>query len=366
MVAEGTAEEQKFNFRWGIAWLDESRNGGTEVPGFVLRNYHKLGVSPAAMLLIIHLSAYHYNCSNGAAKPSLKTISELMGYKDDESVRQMVRDLKDKNLIIITPNRGQCSTYDFSPFAEQCLKLDSEKVSNPGRVSNRTRRVPSNHNRRVPSNPDWTEEIEDKKENTKQKEIPEPEKTPVQVAPQSDQSKSDAVEETPAVKPAPKARKPRPRDLWIDTIAECVFKIKPGTPLGKRTGARCGTIKSEVLTTYPDLTPEKFRQICAWKSPYLSEDGPKLVKMIGEYGDQHKPGGSNGSHDDFRPAPRDDSKYAIRKREPGSIPPEVLAARATRQNPLVPRGLPRTELAGGDGGLPDVRGAESGDEKRAA
>jgi hypothetical protein len=126
------------------------------------------------------------------------------------------------------------------------------------------------------------------KETSKEKEIHEPEETPVHGAPQSDQTVSDVVDEPPVSTPAPKARKPRPRDLWIDTIAECVFKVKPGATLGKRTGPRCGTIKSEILTTYPDMTPEKFRLIIAWKSPYISEDGPKLIKMIGEYEDQQK------------------------------------------------------------------------------
>lgn len=164
---------------------------------------------------------------------------------------------------------------------------------------------------------------------------------------------------------APKVRKPRPRDLWIDTISECVFKVKPGTPLGKRTGARCGTIKSEVLTTYPDLTPEKFRQICAWKSPYISEDGPKLVKMIGEYEDQHKPGGPNAQHDDFRPTPRDDSKYAPRRADLTGIPADALEQKRRRTNPAL-AGVPRADVAAGTGRLPDVRGDEASDEKRAA
>ena len=140
------------------------------------------------------------------------------------------------------------------------------------------------------------------KETSKEKEIHEPEETPVHVAPQSDQTVSDVVEEPPISTPAPKARKPRPRDLWIDTIAECVFKVKPGTPLGKRTGARCGTIKSEVLTMYPDMTPEKFRQIVAWKSPYISEDAAKIVKMIGEYEDQQNSGGQNAQRSNGTPA----------------------------------------------------------------
>jgi len=127
------------------------------------------------------------------------------------------------------------------------------------------------------------------------KDIAQPDKS-VAPAPQSDQTVSDVVEEPPVSTPAPKARKPRPRDLWIDTIAECVFKVKPGTPLGKRTGARCGTIKSEVLTTYPDLTPEKFRQIVAWKTPYISEDAAKIVKMIGEYELYHKFTKKNNRH----------------------------------------------------------------------
>lgn len=114
-----------FDFRWGVTWMDKSRQGGADVPGFVLRNYNQLGVTLQEMMLIIHLSAYHFNSEQGEAKPSLKTISDMMGYRKDDSVRSLLAKLEEKKLVSVERNPGKCSVYDFSPFAKQCLELDT-------------------------------------------------------------------------------------------------------------------------------------------------------------------------------------------------------------------------------------------------
>lgn len=95
---------------------------------------------------------------------------------------------------------------------------------------------------------------------------------------------SAAAVETPAPaipEPTPEKSK-RQRDPFIDVIAECAFSVEPGLKLGKDTGARCGKVKSEVLATYPHMTPEKLRTIYEWYQ-FKPRDPAKVVAMIGEY-----------------------------------------------------------------------------------
>ena len=45
------SDKQGFNFRWGIPWLDDKNY--IEIPGFIKRNYAKLGVKPLEMMMNI-------------------------------------------------------------------------------------------------------------------------------------------------------------------------------------------------------------------------------------------------------------------------------------------------------------------------
>ena len=208
---------------------------------------------------------------------------DLMQHCGRDKVKKILKELEEKGYLVREQTRtktekGQ-TRYGALTFQVQEIPIQLTESQLTETQLTETQ---------LTENPDHTEKEERSTETTEDTEkLAQPDKS-VAPAPQSDQTVSDVVEEPPVSTPAPKARKPRPRDLWIDTIAECVFKVKPGGPLGKRTGPRCGTIKSEILTMYPDMTPEKFRQIVAWKTPYISEDAAKIVKMIGEYELYHK------------------------------------------------------------------------------
>lgn len=157
-----------FDFRWGVAWLDKAREGGADVPGFVLRNYHKLGITPQEMMLIIHLAAYHYNSPKGKARPSLKTIAELMGYKKDDSVRRMVLALEERGLVAVTRDPGTMSTYDFKPLATKCLELDAESDVSDEKEVPHSSGVPHSDGREVPHHSgDEDQEYKTKKERSK-------------------------------------------------------------------------------------------------------------------------------------------------------------------------------------------------------
>lgn len=115
------------DFRWGMDSLDDSLAGGTTVPGFILRHYHQVGVTVQEMMLIIHLSAYHFNSKRGKASPSLATIAGLMGYAKDDSVRRMVRRLEKEKFLVVERVPGKCSVYNFHGLTRACFRLDDDE-----------------------------------------------------------------------------------------------------------------------------------------------------------------------------------------------------------------------------------------------
>lgn len=163
-----TANEkrQEFDFRWGVPAIDKARHGGSDVPGFVLRNYHKLGVTPTEMMLIIHLSAYHFNSAQGEARPSLKTISDMMGFKKDASVRNHLKSLEKRKLVKVERPKGKCSIYDFYPLSARCLSLDQDSEESPTDTVPHSSGVPHSEGRAVPHS-DGTEDKEYKMNNTR-------------------------------------------------------------------------------------------------------------------------------------------------------------------------------------------------------
>jgi DNA-binding MarR family transcriptional regulator len=104
--------------------------GYTHIYGFILRNYAKLGITIQEMMLIIHLSAYHYNSPQGIAKPSQQTIAEMMGYSHRQRVVELTKSLEKKGLLIITRHPGGVSEYNFSQFAQKCLALEQDTCTN--------------------------------------------------------------------------------------------------------------------------------------------------------------------------------------------------------------------------------------------
>lgn len=158
--------KQEIDFRWGVPALDKAREGGSEVPGFVLRNYHKLGITPTEMMLIIHLSAYHFNSEKGVSRPSLKTISAMMGFKKDDSVRNHLKSLEKRELVTVKRAKGKCSVYNFQAVSVRCLSLDQEAAESPADKVPHQDGVPHEKGRLVPHS-DGDEDKELKKKNLK-------------------------------------------------------------------------------------------------------------------------------------------------------------------------------------------------------
>jgi hypothetical protein len=119
------SENQGFNFRWGVPVLDDRHYG--EVPGFILRNYSEAGVTVVEMMVVIHLSAYRFDTPTGAAKPSLTTIAEQMGYNNDRQVRRIVSNLKRKKMLKVIQHNGKTSEYVFTGLSRACKLLDDQK-----------------------------------------------------------------------------------------------------------------------------------------------------------------------------------------------------------------------------------------------
>lgn len=159
-------QEQGFDFRWGVPAIDRAREGGSDVPGFVLRNYHKLGITPTEMMLIIHLSAYHYNSEKGVARPSLKTIAAMMGFKKDASVRNHLKSLEKRGHVVVKRPKGKCSVYDFRPLSARCLSLEQGGAESPIDIVPHPDGVPHEKGRLVPHS-DGDEDKELKKKNLK-------------------------------------------------------------------------------------------------------------------------------------------------------------------------------------------------------
>ena len=120
----------KFDFRWGIPALDDK--GYTFIPGYILRNYAKMNIKPAHMMFIAHLSSYKYNTPNSEARPSLRTIADLMGFKSEQAVRDIIAKLISGGVLTVFENPGRPNLYDFSVLSARCLVLDKENLTPQG------------------------------------------------------------------------------------------------------------------------------------------------------------------------------------------------------------------------------------------
>ena len=118
-----------FSFRWGVSFLDATVKGGVQVPGFIMRNYAKVGIKPADMMLVLHLAAYHYETPNGKSSPSLNTVANDMGYGNSAQVRKIVKRLEDDGFLVVERRPGDTNIYDASPIARACLELEDAQVN---------------------------------------------------------------------------------------------------------------------------------------------------------------------------------------------------------------------------------------------
>lgn len=113
-------EDQKFDFRWGIPALD---SGFTTIPNFMIKNYSKLGITPAQFTLVIHLASFHYNSPHGQSSPSIGTLAKDMGVSE-RYLQELTRSLEDEGYLKITARPGKTNVYSLQPLTLACLELD--------------------------------------------------------------------------------------------------------------------------------------------------------------------------------------------------------------------------------------------------
>ncbi len=82
-------------------------------------------------------------------------------------------------------------------------------------------------------------------------------------------------------------RKPRARDPIMDTLAVYILKQDRETKLPGKTASWLGSIKSEIMTLYPDMTGDLLTCIFEWKKPYTPKSIGKIIGMIGDYQESH-------------------------------------------------------------------------------
>ncbi len=90
--------------------------------GKVIDNYRKI-VSQSEFLAIIHITR---RIRNGQCELSLNELSKEMGYESN-ILYQMVRELSDKKLIIVTGDNGRAMKYDTSPFFSKIEEIATQK-----------------------------------------------------------------------------------------------------------------------------------------------------------------------------------------------------------------------------------------------
>ncbi len=272
-----TTNNNGIDFRWGCDIEDKSRNGGTTIPGYVLRHYHELGVTAAQMMLITHLSAYHFNSANGQSRPSLKTIAELMGYKKDNGVRKMIKDLETASLVNVTRVPGRNSIYDFGELSRRCLALDKVSPSEG---------VPPESGRSVSPNLG----DEDKRDKTKEKDFAD---TPSAVSAGEGKNLPDPNAEAPRSEAAPKPKQPHVAiiDGYLSGLDELGRKPIQANPYS-RWGIIAGAIAAEghteervracVLWVYSEDNPETF-----WKEKKKPIPLELLAEIINTWSNEH-------------------------------------------------------------------------------
>lgn len=127
-------KERPIVSRWGHPIADDY--GYVDIPGWILRNYHKCGVSPLEMMFVTHVMAFKYDrkadCDENPAKPSLATIAQYMG-RDTSNVRRLKQGLIKKGLLTVTSSKGKADEYDFAGLTNRCLQLEMEARQTPGK-----------------------------------------------------------------------------------------------------------------------------------------------------------------------------------------------------------------------------------------
>ena len=271
------SDEHGFNFRWGAPWLDDK--GYIQIPGFIKRHYAKLGIKPAEMMLVAHLSSYKYNTPNGKSRPSLKTIAEEMGYAKDSPVRRMVKRLEELDVLTVDRSRrGEPCTYDFKKLANKCMAIELASLP-PDEGIPQTGETPLPQTGETPPPKQGNEEVEHVK---------------------VEQESLSAATAPDANIPAQPAEKPTKPPYWGDLIVEVaeVYRLPKGNAAklaeqftgtapdkSDRGGENNCTPPAELgdvrefaqwykRETGLDTLPEKADTVCKWWHRFKATDRP--------------------------------------------------------------------------------------------
>lgn len=142
--------DRRIRSRWGNPILDDW--GYVDIPGWILRNYHKCGVSPLEMMFVAHVMSFKYDAAGNqpenAAKPALTTIAEYMG-RAVTNIRRMRRSLEEKGLLEVTFVGGECSEYNFAGLTNRCLQFEIEAQKERDTIRGAGKIAPPAKNSRV-------------------------------------------------------------------------------------------------------------------------------------------------------------------------------------------------------------------------
>lgn len=130
------SKERPIISRWGHPIADDY--GYVDIPGWILRNYHKCGVTPLEMMFVTHVMAFKYDRKpdqpENAAKPSLPTIARYMG-RDTSNVRRVKQGLIKKRMLTVTSSKGKADEYNFAGLTNRCLQYELLERETPSKTT---------------------------------------------------------------------------------------------------------------------------------------------------------------------------------------------------------------------------------------
>jgi len=104
--------------RWGATFA----NTFTPVPIHFLKVYHKLGITSTEAMVIIHIVSHKW--TKELSFPATSTLAERMGITPT-AVRNNVRNLESRGLLMRVPLNGKANRYDISPLVKKLKALET-------------------------------------------------------------------------------------------------------------------------------------------------------------------------------------------------------------------------------------------------
>lgn len=306
-------QEKEIISRWGNVILDD--NGYVDIPGWILRNYHKCGVSPLEMMFIAHIMSFKYdrttNQPQNSARPSLATVAEYMG-RDIRNVRRLKTGLISKHLLSVTSVAGKPDEYDFSGLTNRCLQFATESQIENGQNHPSDKNVtpdknalptPDKNIRPIPRIKTPAEDSESIQDSENKKNIG------ANAPPSQNDAGADAVNITPASVTNPTQEKPQeenstakvdpqgeglesppssapPPDPTYSTEVKNAFAILCAMDWKiKRHATAMGQALTQIRAREP-VTLNKLRTFfCNWRKGFKGKDGtpPKPHQVVEEW-----------------------------------------------------------------------------------